>query len=207
MARHGLNCTMSYTRGGTTHAYRVRAGDLGYGVKMVYGESQARTTRAFYPHRTATEQFSVQVLLKNWDERQDLMAWLSDYAHWALDPNVIQQQFPYLTVEVPRRDFSHHGMPLTGFEWGAHTGMMMFAPVIVFEAAFSPGQTQPPVTSTVINKWAAFASDPSIQYFYPFGTQLDANAVPQDYSQAPVPGSAAPPVPPQIRPPGPSQGG
>lgn len=201
MTRRGLNCTMSYVRSGTTRVYRVRAGVLGYGVKMIYAESQARTQRAFYPHRSATEQFSIEVLLKDWDERSDFTDWLASYSEWALDPNIVRKEFPYMTVLVPSREFSHHGVPLAPYEWGAHTGMMMFSPKIVFEAAFSPGQTAPPVVSTVINKWKAFGQDPAIQYFYPFGTQLQGNQIPQYYDQNQVPGQLPPGVLPQ--PPGP----
>jgi hypothetical protein len=198
VARKGLNCTLSFVNGKTKRTYRIRAGNLGYGVQMVSGESAARIHRAYYPHKTANQQFSVQVLLKDWAERNDFINWLSSYAQWALDPNVVRGSFPVMTVQVPSRDFYQRGMPLQGYEWGAHTGMMMFTPVIMFEAAYSPGQLNvSPETSTVINKWSAFASDPAIRYFYPFGTQLEGDAVPTDYSRVvpppPIPASPPPP--------------
>jgi hypothetical protein len=193
MARKGLNCTLSFVNGSSTRTYRVRAGNLTYGVQMVFAESAARTRRAFYPHKSANQQFGIQVLLKDWAERNDFMNWLTSYAQWALDPNLSYTVYPYMTVNCPVRDFYQRGIPLLGYEWGAHTGMMMFTPTIVFEAAFSPGQITPaPAPSSVINKWSAFASDPNIQYFYPFGTQLDADQVPVNYNQ-PLPPSPTPP--------------
>jgi len=193
MARQGLNCTLSYVNGRTTNTYQVRAGELSYGASMVATESAARIYRAYYPHKSANQQFGIQTLLKDWDERTDFVNWLTTYAQWALDPNQTFATYPYMTASVPSRNFYQRGLPLTGYEWGAHTGMMMFSPTFVFECAFSPGQASAAVaTSSVINQWSAFASDPAIQYFYPFGTQLDASQVPQDYSQVVPPSPAAP---------------
>jgi hypothetical protein len=200
LARKGLNCTLSYPdAGGAVRTYRVRAGVIAHGVQMVFEESEARTARAFYPHRTAMEQFQVTVLLKNWDERGDLVNWLSTYANYAVNPNIIQSQFPWMTVVIPSRGFSQVGVPLTGYEWGAHTGQMMFTPVINFESARSPGSSLSPQVSSVINKWSAFANDPAVQYFYPFGTQLAGSQTavtststyvgsPSVYNQNPGPG-------------------
>jgi hypothetical protein len=204
MTRAGLNCTLGYARGGTRHTYKVRAGDLSFGTQMVAAEDVARIHRSYYPHKTANQQFSVQILLKDWTERAHLTNWLSDYAQWALDPNIVRTQYPYLTVSVPRRDFYQRGVPLQGYEWGAHTGMMMFSPVFLFEAAFGPSQQDPtPPVSTVINKWTAFRSDKAIQYFYPFGTQLQGTRVPQSYTHVippagsvPDPGTPVVPTPP-----------
>jgi hypothetical protein len=198
--RKGLNCTMSYVRAGVTRTYSVRAGDLAYGVQMVSAEDAGRVVRSYYPHKTASQQFSVQVLLKDWDERNDFMNWLGGYAQWAIDPSVARTAFPFINVRVPGRAFYQTGLPLTGFEWGVHTGMMTFSPVIVFETGLSPGQQGTDiVVSSVLNRWAAFASDPAIQYFYPFGTQLASDQVGVDYTQVlpvtPVPPPAvAPPT-------------
>jgi len=67
MARQGLNGTLSYSDGSATQTYQFRAGMLGHGTDMIYAEDQARTWRSFYPHRSASQRFSVQVLLKDWD--------------------------------------------------------------------------------------------------------------------------------------------
>jgi hypothetical protein len=203
MARHGLNCTLSYADGsGTRHIYKIRAGNLAYGVQMISAESAARTQRAYYPHKTAMQQFTVQALLKNWAERTDFTNWLSSYAAFALDPDSPQEYFPFMTVSVPLRNFVQYGVPLQGFQWGAHTGMMMFTPDIIFEAAISPGQspTNPPPVSTVINQWSAFQADKAIQYFYPFGIQLSGNQQ-GSYAQVQYPGD-----PSQFNAPGPGLG-
>jgi hypothetical protein len=193
MTRQGLNGIFSYTDGTTAYTYQFRAGIIGYGVDMVYAEDQARTTRSYYPHRSANQQFSIQVLLKSWDERSDFVSWMSSYAQYALDPNAVRTVFPFMQVTVPARNFSQQGMPLSGYEWGAHVGMMAFSPVFTFEAAQSPGQVSSSVvTSSVTNQASAFASDPAVQYFYPFGTQLEASQVPQDYGQVLPPASAPP---------------
>lgn len=193
MARQGLNGTLTYTDGTASYTYQVRVGDIGYGTDMVFAEDQARTQRSFYPHRSANQQFSVQVLLKSWDERNDLMTWLTSYAQYALDPTAVRTVFPFMQVTCPVRNFSQQGMPLSGYEWGAHVGMMAFSPVFTFEAAQSPGQVSSSVvTSSVVNTANAYASDPAVQYFYPFSTQLDASQVPIDYTQViPSPGIAA----------------
>lgn len=205
MSRLGLNCTLSYSAGGTRNSYRVRAGAISHGVMMIAGQDEARTKRAYYPHRSALQPFSVIVLLKDWDERHDFTNWLSSYANYALSPDLTQTPFPWMTVSIPSREFIQYGVPLQGYEWGAHTGQMMFTPQVVFEAAASPGSkpSQPPVSS-VINKWAAFGSDPAIEFFYPFGSQLAAGQAPANYSKIQYPGdpsqfsgqgTAAPPSP------------
>jgi len=185
MTRQGLNATFSYPDAqGVTHAYQVRAGDLSHGVQMISAEDQGRTTRAYYPHKSARQQFSVQVLLKDWDERLDFNAWMASFAQLVLDPNVAWTSFPLMVVTVPSRGFTEHGIPLVGYEWGAHTGMMMFTPQFIFEAGLSPHQPAVVAASSVVNKWSAYASDPAIQYFYPFGDQLSGTQVPFNYGTA-----------------------
>lgn len=206
--RQGLNCTLSYVHGTVTHTYRVRAGQLGSGVDMVYAEDQARTQRAYYPHRTANQQFAVQILLKNWDERSSLVSWMVNYASYMLDANQVRGSFPFMQVNCPVRNFSQQGVPLSGYEWGAHAGMMAFAPVFIFEAAQSPGQVANSVTaSSVTGLTSAYASSPAVKYFYPFSTQLQANQVPVDYGTV-LPPSPTPPLPtgPGRVPPGPPAG-
>jgi hypothetical protein len=220
MGRAGLNCTLSYPDSrGITRVYQVRAGAVGHGIQMIYGESAARTARAFYPHRTAMQQFSVVVLLKNWDERRDFVSWLSSYANYAIDPDIGTpfQSFPWMQVSIPSRGFIQSGVPLTGYEWGAHTGMMMFTPRVVFESAQSPGSApSTPQYSTVINKWSSLATDPANQYFYPFSTQLSGTQTGQDYVNVSYNGSPAAyntpapnvlPNPDQQQPPSPFGGG
>ena len=191
MPRQGLNATLAYNRAGTLRTYRVRAGMLAHGVQMISAESVARTQRAYYPHRTAMQQFTVEVLLKDWAERTHFTRWLATYAEYAIDPNIIEAEFPWMTVSVPLREFLYHGVPLQGYEWGAHTGQMMFTPQIVFEAATSPGQKNRPNVSTVINKWAAFSQDKAIKFFYPIGAQLAGDQAPVTYAKIVYPGDPA----------------
>jgi len=205
MARQGLNCTLSYLDGsGVNHVYKIRAGNISFGVQMISAESAARTQRAYYPHKTAMQQFTIQALLKNWDERTDFVNWLSSYSEYTLDPDTTQQYFPWMQVSIPLRNFTQFGVPLEGYEWGAHTGMMMFETNLVFEAAKSPGQQNYPQVSSVINQWSAFSADTAIQYFYPFGTQLASNQQ-GSYAQIAYPGDptqfAGPPATPKPPPP------
>ncbi len=207
MARLGLNCTLSYQQGSAVRQYRVRAGDISHGVQMIASESVARTQRAYYPHRTAESQFAVVILLKNWDERSDFTSWMATYGEYAVDPDIAQSIFPWMTVTIPSRDFSKQGVPLAGYQWGAHTGQMMFTPQVVFEAASSPGQHAGlPDVSSVINKWSAFGQDQAIQYFYPIGTQLagDQKGTYQGINYPGDPGqfNPPPPPPPPVLPPG-----
>jgi hypothetical protein len=203
--RAGLNCTLSYTgQGNVSHVYRIRAGNISHGVQMISSESAARTQRAYYPHKTAMQQFTIRALLKNWDERTDFVNWLSAYSEYALNPDIAQQWFPWMQVSIPVRNFSQYGVPLQGYEWGAHTGMMMFTSDILFEAAKSPGETSLPQVSSVINQWSAFTADTAIQYFYPFGIQLAADQQ-GSYAQISYPGdptqfTGPAPGPPQLPP-------
>ena len=112
MARQGLNGTFSYSNGSAAFTYQFRAGMLGYGTDMIYAEDQARINRSFYPHRSASQQFSVQVLLKDWDERSDLVGWMESYAQYMLDPNAVRTTFPFMQVTVPVRNFVQQGVPL-----------------------------------------------------------------------------------------------
>jgi hypothetical protein len=66
---------------------------------------------------------------------------------------------------------------------------MLWNVQILFEAATSPGQKGSPVISQVVDQWAAFATDPAIQFFYPTGTQLSGSQVPAgSYAQPVYPG-------------------
>jgi hypothetical protein len=199
MPRKGLNATLAYQLAGAQRTYRIRVSDIGHGADMIYSESQARTRRAFYPHRVAEQQFSLTVLLKDWHERSHFTDWLASYASYAIDPDSSDATFPWMYCWVPGREFIRRGVPLAGYQWGAHTGMMMFTPQIVFAAALTPGHPGPPSVSSVINKWGAFGSDKAIQYFYPIGTQLSGNQTgnynpvqqfpsdPSQFNQQPMP--------------------
>ena len=189
MARQGLNCTLSYLNGTTANTYRVRCSVLQHGVQMIYEESEARNFRAFYPHLAAMQRFSLTIQCKGIAERKSLVNWMSVYAQYAIDPDIVQDTFPWMTVSLPARSFLEHGVPLEGYQWGNHVGSMLWNVQVVFEAATSPGQKGRPDVSSVIDKWSAFASDPAVRYFYPTGTQLSGSQVPSgSYPQPVYPG-------------------
>lgn len=189
MGRKGLNCTLSYVRGNAKNTYDVRVKTLTHGTMQIAEESHARTHRAFYPHHAAPQQFAILIQLIGYTERRDFMNWMGSYGEYALDPDLSADTFPAMTVSLPSRSFLTQGVPLTGYEWGDHVGSMVFEHQLIFEAAVDPGQTGNPPTSTVDNKWQAFANDEAIQYFYPFGTQLSGNESPSgNYDKITYPG-------------------
>jgi hypothetical protein len=190
--RKGLNCTLSYARGSGNNTYKVRVKGFTHGTMMVFEESHARTHRAYYPHRSAPERFGITVVLKGQKERTDFMNWLGSYGEYVVDPDISGLDFPAMTVTIPDREFTGVGVPLQGYEWGDHVGSMIFEHNLVFEASVDPGQTDQPKTSSVDNKWSAFASDEAIQFFYPFGTQLSGDAAPAgNYDKIVYPGDPA----------------
>lgn len=189
LTRQGLNCTLSYARGSSRNTYKVRVRAVTHGTDQIAEESKARTHRAFYPHRAAPQQFSITVQLKGYNERRDFMNWMGSYGEYILDPDLSASTFPDMTVSLPDRGFLSRGVPMQGYEWGDHTGSMLFEHVLVFESSVDPGQTSPPQVSSVVNKWAAFAADNAIQYFYPFGTQLSGDQAPSgNYGKIVYPG-------------------
>lgn len=189
MPRQGLNATLSYRRGTSTRAYRIRVGAIVHGAEMVYDESQARLRRAFYPHRVTTQRFSITVLLKNYDERRSFTNWMSSYLGYALDPDLSAKEYPTMLITVPSYEFSQRGVPLTGYEWGDHVGSMVFNPTILFEAAYEPWDKTKPAVTRVENAWRGIAKDKAIHFFYPFGTQLKGDEEPNNYDKVVYPGN------------------
>jgi hypothetical protein len=190
--RKGLNCTLSYARGSSNNTYKVRVTGFTHGTMMVSEESHARSHRAYYPHRSAPERFGITVILRGQTERRDFMNWLGSYGEYVVDPDRSGIDFPAMTVTIPTREFTGVGVPLQGYEWGDHVGAMTFQHQLVFESSVDPGQTDQPKTSSVDNKWVAFAQDEAIQYFYPFGTQLSGDTAPAgNYDKIVYPGDPA----------------
>jgi len=190
MVRRGLNCTLSYTRGGARRTYQVWVKSLTHGTQMVATESHARTQRAYYPHRAAPQRFGITVTLRGWSERRDFMNWLGSYGEYAIDPDLSASTFPAMTVTVPSREFVGIGVPLEGYGWGDHIGSMVYEHQVIFESSVDPGQKAQPNTSRVDNKWSAFSKDEAIEYFYPFGTQLSGQAAPiGNYDKIAYPGN------------------
>lgn len=199
MGRQGLNATLSYQRGGSTSAYRVRCSGIQHGTQMIAEESKSRLRRAYYPHRVSTQQFAITVQLKGYAEHRSLSTWLAGYSSYALDPDINSgTDYPTMFVSVPSYEFTHRGVPLSGYEWGDHVGSMLFNTTILFEAAYEPWAKAKPAVTRVENEWYAFSKDEAIKYFYPFGTQLsgeqapatgyDKPIYPGDFDPAPGPG-------------------
>ena len=178
MARHGLNCTLSYSDGKVLHSYRVRVDQAAHGVVMVAEESQARTVRAFYPHRVAEDQFSINVMLKGTAERISFVRWLHGYTSFVLSTDLPVGRFPPMLVNLPSRDFLHSGVPLTGVEYGDHVGSMVWNHMVAFEAV--------PLAMKIkdVSSFVPATQDPkATPYFYPLGQQLIAEQAPEIYTQ------------------------
>lgn len=196
--RRGLNCSLTYLRGGTVHKFRARVDAVGHGVTMVAEESSARNQRAYYPHKAAPARFYLRVLLVGQNERDTFANWMQRYADYVMDPGLPGgERFPDMRVLVPSRNFDREGVPLTGFQWGDHIGGIVWTPTIVFETTREPQDT----TSWRPSRFVK-SGDRDMKYFWPSGTQLGGNAVPSgsythiidgdtgtgsDPGQAPVP--------------------
>lgn len=175
-ARPGLNGTLSYPdSGGTVHGFQIRAESVTHGLKAVFDESSGRNRRAMYPHRMSDAQFALGLVLVGQPERQAFTQFLGSFAATLLDPGATT--VPVMTVNVPVRNFSRRGIPLTGFEWGAKVGQTVFHPQVIFETSWNPVDgPSGPIASGVPS--ASAVGDPAVQYFYPFGTQLSGDQVP-----------------------------
>ncbi|MFF7198187.1 hypothetical protein ACFZAM_31325 [Streptomyces sp. NPDC008079] len=172
--RQGLNCTLTYPRRGVTQTFRARVDTVGHGLVMVAAESTGRNRRAYYPHRVAPAQFYLRMLLNGFAERKAFSDWMQAYADYVMDPGLPGgQKFPDMRVLVPARKFDREGVPLTGFDWGDTVGAMLWTPTVTFETTREPQDTESWATSHFVA-----ASDPSLKYFWPSGTQLGGNAVP-----------------------------
>jgi hypothetical protein len=189
MARKGLNCSLTYSDGKVLHSYRVRCDQVTHGSVMVYEESQARTRRAFFPHRRAEDKFTINAMLIGQAERRSFVSWLNAYASFVLSTDLAVGQFPPMIVNIPSRNFLKTGVPLTGIEWGTHVGAMVFNHAVIFEsvpAQMSINSASRPVAITN-------AIDPATEYFYPFQNQLSGNQAPAVYTDI-IAALAAPPT-------------
>jgi hypothetical protein len=184
MARKGLNTTLSYARGNTTSAIRLRTNIITYDVRQVAAESQGRTYRTFYPHRRTQAQFAIGILLKGYDEYETMNNWFGSYAKYALSKSYENAEWPRMNVAVPSRNFSRVGIPLGVFEWGDHVGSMMWTPLLVFETTKEPGDSA--VNFSQFNDATSKLREPESAYYYPNGNQLNNNDAPiGDYVKAP----------------------
>lgn len=179
MARQGLNCLLGYSDGKKTRTFSVRADQVSHGKVMVFEESQARTVRAFFPHRVAEDRFMINVMLIGQKERRAFVNWLNGYAAFVLSTDLAVGQFPPMTVNIPSRKFYRTGVPMTGIEWGDHVGSMVWNHQVVFESI--PAQVGVNATSRPID--VNGGRDPANSFFYPFQQQLSADQAPVVYTQ------------------------
>lgn len=177
--RQGLNCVLGYSDGKAIRTFSVRADQVSHGKVVVYEESQARTVRAFFPHRVAESQFSINVMLIGQRERQAFVNWLNAYAAFVLSTDLAVGEFPPMTVNIPSRKFFQTGVPLTGIEWGDHLGSMVWNHQVVFEAI----PTQVKVSKSSRPKYVHEGLDPANSFFYPFQDQLSGEEAPKVYTQ------------------------
>jgi hypothetical protein len=188
VARSGLNCTLSYTKDGQRRVYRVRAKQVTFGFEMVAEESQARASRAFYPHRTAPTQFAVVVDLIGQAERRSLSRYLMGFSEHALDLDLKQKTTPQMLVEVPSRNFRRAGVPTSGAEFGKVLGEMVYSPAITFECSREHIDWNEDFDISIVQGDLAAVRSEETQYFYPTGVQLNGNQAPA--IQAALNGSA-----------------
>lgn len=175
-ARPGLNGALSYPDStGAVRGFRIRVETITHSLKSVFDESSGRNRRAMYPHRMSDAQFTLGLVLVGQSERQAFTQFLGSFAAALLDPGATT--VPVMSVDVPVRGFSRRGIPLSGFEWGAKLGQVVFHPQVVFETSWNPVDgPSDPIASGVPR--ASAVGDPAVQYFYPFGTQLSGDQVP-----------------------------
>lgn len=184
MPRSGLNCTMSYSYGGKTYVFKIRAQEIAYGSRMVAEEAQARTRRAYYPHQVSSIPFSVIPIIKGYAERTAFSNFLGDYVKRIQDPALSVSAFPTMKVVCAARSFQRWGVPTSGIEWGDHVGSMVWTPRVVFETHIDQTLGDAPgsydwVSFFVFQKNALEAS-PQLAYFYPSGIQLSGAQVPAE---------------------------
>lgn len=182
MARQGLNCTLSYERGGSEHTYRIRVETIRHGIAMVSEEAQARMVRAYYPHRVTTQRFYLGVLLKGYAEHKELSSWLMDYVSYAVDPDYAGI-FRSMNVVIPSREFIHKGIPLAGYHWGDKVGKILWGTTLEFEAAYEPWAQAQPDTSAIDNLDAVYEKEKAAKYWYPEGIQLSGGEQPVDFDR------------------------
>jgi hypothetical protein len=82
------------------------------------------------------------------NERTVFSNYLNDYSQRALDPG-LTGAFPQMSVRVSARNFQRSGVPLSGIEWGTHTGAFVWTPQVTFETTVdgSIGDSENPSVS------------------------------------------------------------
>lgn len=182
MPRRGLNTVLTYSYGGKTYRFDLRAQEIAFGSRMVADESQARSRRAYYPHQVSSMPFSIVPIIKGYVERVQFSNFLSDYVQRVQDPSLPVSKFPTMKVVSSARNFIRWGVPVTGIEWGDHVGSMVWTPRVIFETHVDQSLGDTPGGY----QWASYFKldssaverSPQIKYFYPSGVQLSGSEVP-----------------------------
>lgn len=129
------NCTMSYTAAGGTWLMQTRCNRLGHSFSMVATESQARSTRGYYPQQRATGVFMVGLELNGYQEFEPVMSFMAGYVRAALRNTT---GIPLMSVSIPSYDFWRIGIPTGGVSFGDHVGSNVFTPSLEFESVTDP---------------------------------------------------------------------
>lgn len=186
--RRGLNSKLSYVWSGTTHAFSVRTSAVKHGIQPIYTESEARVRKVYYPHRVSLSQFSIDVELLNEAEYIQLSTWLANYVDKALDTAAdTYDQFPYMLVFIPSRNFYRRGVPVSGFQWGDKVGKVDWGFTVAFETVddFGVDGLQHVVNDSQSSQVTGKAlTDITTKYFYPSGIQLTGSNAPPDGTYA-----------------------
>lgn len=184
MARAGLNTTLSYSYGGKTYQFKIRAQEIAYGSRMVAEESQARTRRAYYPHQVSSIPFSIVPIIKGYAERVAFSNFLGDYVKRIQDPSLSVAKFPTMKVVSSVRSFVRWGVPISGIEWGDHVGSMVWTPRVIFETHVDQSLGDTPGSYNWVSYYAitadALQESPQLVYFYPNGIQLSGAQIPAE---------------------------
>jgi hypothetical protein len=162
----GYNATLLY--GGGKYRANVRVSRLNYNYGVTSTESQARDTRAFYPHRRIQGQFAVTVDCKGYKEFTQLMTWLRAYVA-ALNVQALSAGTTSMMMDVvvPGRNFLRRGVLTTGIDDHDHVGSNLFSPELVFVALNDPRDALTQLT-TAGAQFQPPQADPGVTLdFYP----------------------------------------
>lgn len=183
----GANCTLSYTKGKVTKAYRLRALTVSHGLVQVATESTGRTERAYYPHRRSQAKFDVtfallgrpQINAKD-SEYTRFNKWMADYMRFLLEQDEFAAVagFPQMTVSIPSRRFMRKAIPLGPLQFGEHVGSMLWVQPVTFETVYEPLDA-----AFAYSKFRAGDTDEdkNSRFFYPSNKLLGGSQRPAVY--------------------------
>lgn len=165
------NCTLSYTATGGTWLMQTRCNQVGHSFAMIATESQARSTRGYYPQQRATGPFMLGLELRGYQEFEAVMGFMAGYIG-AILRNATG--IPLMSVSVPSRDFWRIGIPTGGVSFGDHVGSNVFLPKLQFESVTDPldprlavGFDPDMISVFDENRPAETSPDDATRFFYP----------------------------------------